>query len=233
MFFDLDGKRCWGRRIGAAERGAPLILLLAGEYSRETEELTARLLSLTEAGALPAFVLAGADPRDWDADYSPWPVLTPGGRSFPGGAEETGQFYRERLLPRLREEFPCGEDVFPVGYSLGGLAALYLFCRGGFAGCGSCSGSLWYPGWTDYLREHPAPGRVYLSLGGRERNTKDPLMGRVEEETFATKKILEATARVVWVKEPGGHFRDIPGRLARAVAWLLGPEQGRGPGPLG
>lgn len=220
MFFELEGKRCWAEPRGEPEA---VVLLLAGEYSRETaQEITDGPL---REGNAPAFVLAGAETGDWDGDYSPWPFTTPGGRHFSGGADSTGTFLREALLPYLQREFPGAGEAYLVGYSMGGLAALYLFCQGGFAGCGSCSGSLWYPGCTRYLQEHPAAGRVYLSLGGKEKNTKDPLMCRVEEETLAAEKILSRSARTAFVREPGGHFRDIPGRLARAVSWLLLPQK--------
>lgn len=218
MFFDLEGRRCWAEPVGEPKA---VVFLLAGEYSQEMMEKIVD--GLPREGKSPAFVLAGAEPRDWDGDYSPWPFTMPGGRSFSGGADSTGAFLQEVLLPYLQRRFPGAEKAYLVEYSMGGLAALYFFCQGGFAGCGSCSGSLWYPGCTQYLQEHPAAGRVYLSLGGKEKNTRDPLMRRVEDETLAAERILRSTAQTTFVQEPGGHFRDIPGRLARAIAWLLLP----------
>lgn len=128
----------------------------------------------------------------------------------------------QETIARLQARHALGEAVYPVGYSLGGLAALYFHCEAGFSGCGSCSGSLWYPGWLEYLEARAPGGKIYLSLGGKEKNARDPLMRTVEEATCQTKALLSASARCTFVHEPGGHFRDVPQRLARAIAWLLG-----------
>lgn len=212
---------CWNEWMGKIREGAPLVFLLAGEPEDLVPSLRAALEPLIERNACPPFLLAGFSPVDWEKDYTPWPIPEHRGLAFSGGAPA----FLPRMLEtaaRLRERHPLGASIYPVGYSLGGLAALYFHCEAGFSGCGSCSGSLWYPGWLEYLQGRAPRGKIYLSLGGKEKNAPDPLMRTVEDATCQTKALLSASARTTFVREPGGHFRDVPQRLARAIAWLLG-----------
>ena len=217
----MEAVQCWNEWFGEARPGAPLVFLLAGEPDELMVSLRPALEPAIAQGNCPAFLLAGFAPVDWDRDYSPWPAQDSQGRAFAGEANA--------LLPRVREtaaqlqaRHSLGNAVYPVGYSLGGLAALYFHCEAGFSGCGSCSGSLWYPGWLEYLKTRAPGGKIYLSLGGKEKNARDPLMRTVEDATIQTKALLSSSARCTFVHEPGGHFRDVPQRLARAILWLLG-----------
>ena len=109
--------------------------------------------------------------------------------------------------------------------SLGGLLAFWAVCSSGsFAGCASCSGSLWYDGWLDFLEEHPPSPwqRVYLSLGRTEEKARNPRMAQVGEATrrsFERLQRAEVPSRLVW--QDGGHFHQIPRRLAGALTSLL------------
>lgn len=210
------GGREWRtERFGEPRDGAPLVILLAGG-DELSEEFFAKL---SAEGAPPANFAVPCD-VDWDGDFTPWPADGSNGRQFSGGADEFGHSVAA-AINALREELRPGA-VYIVGYSLGGLAAIYFHLTLGLSdGCGSCSGSLWYPGWCEFLTEHPARGAVYLSLGGKEKNTRDPLMAANPEATERTKRLCLASAeRVVFRNEPGSHFRDPDGRIARAIAWL-------------
>lgn len=211
----------WSEWVGAAAPGAPLVFLLAGEPDGLVVPLRAALEPAIARGNCPSFLLAGLSNVDWDRDYSPWPAQGSQGRAFAGEAKAL-QPRLQATIARLQAQHALGNAVYPVGYSLGGLAALYFHCEAGFSGCGSCSGSLWYPGWLEYLKTRAPGGKIYLSLGGKEKNARDPRMRTVEEATIQTKALLSAAARCTFVHEPGGHFRDVPQRLARAIAWLLG-----------
>ncbi len=163
---------------------------------------------------------------DWDRDYSPWEAFTPAGRRFSGGAGRLVEFLPEftRELERLYGEFT---RIFLCGYSLGGLFALYSLAEWKeprLCGAASCSGSMWFPGWTDYLKEHHLHGVVYLSLGGKEKNSPDPLMASVEEKTAEVKRIAERTAHVIYRSEAGGHFSRIPQRISRGITEMIQKE---------
>lgn len=217
----LGGRACWAVPLGAGAGPLPLIVLFAGEPAELLPPLADFLAPALAAGRCPPFVLAGYGPVDWDADYTPWPVQDPTGRVFSGGAARQQPFLTLEFLPALAARFPLDGRVFPVGYSLGGLAALYHHCELGFSGCGCCSGSLWYPGWLPYLQAHAPAGPVYLSVGGKEKNTRHPWMCRVEDAAAASRQLLARAAPAVFVKEPGGHSHQVPQRIGHAILWLL------------
>ncbi len=226
MKFVLDQKYCWAEQLGPSDQPVPLVILLTGDDSvQQLSEIREMLLLRIEAGECRPFLITGFGPIDWDRDFSPWYLEGTGGRIFAGKADKTLGFMKNALLPMLQSIFSLSGEVYPVGYSLGGLTSLYAHCRSGFSGCGSCSGSLWFPGWLEFLQKHQPSGKVYLSLGGKEEKAKDPLMCEVGKATQKSKKLVAKSAKVIYVKEPGGHFREISQRIGRAILWLLEPIQ--------
>lgn len=217
----LNDRLVWTQPFGAAEGPRPLVLLFAGEPGGVLAPLADFLAPALRDGRCPPFLLAGSGPVEWDRDYTPWPAVDPTGRIFFGGAARQQPFLTGALLPELFSRFPLDGRVFAVGYSLGGLAALYHHCEIGFSGCGCCSGSLWYPGWLDYLRGRSPTGPVYLSVGGKEKNTRHPWMCQVEEAAAASCRLLARTTAAQLVREHGGHSHQVPQRLGRALLWLL------------
>lgn len=164
---------------------------------------------------------------DWNRDLSPWPApaLRQGGEAFSGGADT----YLARIAAELlqREEAlglqPRWRGI--AGYSLAGLFSLYALTKCElFHRAASVSGSLWYEGWTDYLAASPAGAgkRIYLSLGSKEAKSGNVRMRSVADCTKRTAELLESRgAAVIHVINPGGHFTDPEGRMAKAVEWLL------------
>lgn len=222
MKFQLNEKHCWVEQIGSSNQPMPLIILLSGEYEEHTlSGIREMLLQQIDEGNCKAFIIAGFGPIDWDRDYSPWYLERNNGRVFEGKADEIIDFMKNTLIPELQKSFLLNGEVYPVGYSLGGLTAIYAQCSIGFTGCGSCSGALWYPGWLEFVKKHLPSGKVYLSLGGKEEKTKDSLMCQVGIITQKTKELISKSTEVVYFKEPGGHFKEVPQRIARAILWLL------------
>lgn len=159
---------------------------------------------------------------EWNDDFSPWPAVTRAG-TFGGQAEKTLAFLREEVVPFLHAQKDT--PLILAGYSLAGLFTLWCMGRGaGFDGYVSCSGSLWYPGWDQYMKTARADRKccVYLSLGDREAATRNPDLRRVEEMTVAQSLKLVADRNVtdtVLVMEKGGHFAEPDARLARGIRW--------------
>ena len=103
-----------------------------------------------------------------------------------GKADNAGKAERTNAADGTTDRF------LPViaGYSLAGLFALWATWNSGyFRRVASVSGSLWYPGFTDYIRnnepksgcgEKSGPEKAYFSLGDRESRTRHPLMSRVD-----------------------------------------------------
>lgn len=119
-----------------------------------------------------------------------------------------------------------------AGYSLAGLFALWAAWNSGyFRRVASVSGSLWYPGFTDYIRnDAPKSGcgektgleKAYFSLGDRESRTRHPLMSRVDACTAeVVEKVRSYGIETAFEWNPGNHFDHPELRMARALAWLL------------
>ena len=157
---------------------------------------------------------------DWNKELSPWPAekVFKKGEPFAGEADET----IKELIAILKPYQGKYRTMTIAGYSLAGLFALYTCTKSDlFDQCLSASGSLWFPGWPEYLKEHPLHcRRVYLSLGDTEKNTRNPIMANVEENTEQSRDLIAAYAEVKLEMNPGNHFNDPPGRINKGIQWL-------------
>ena len=113
-----------------------------------------------------------------------------------------------------------------AGYSLAGLFALYALYRcDAFGRAASMSGSLWFPGFAEYVAEHGPvrlPDRVYLSLGDREAATRNPYLKTVADSTGTVADLFgKQGAEVIRETNPGNHFRDAALRSAKGIRALL------------
>ncbi len=168
-----------------------------------------------------AFRLIAVKVDDWNRDLSPWeapPVF--GDEGFGGGAEA----FLEEVLKLCADP---GKTYVIGGYSLAGLFALWAACRTDvFKGAAAASPSVWFPGFTDWMKENPMQAeRVYLSLGDREERTRNPVMASVGDhirETYGLLKAQEIPSTLEW--NPGNHFRDAGLRTAKAFAWVIGGQ---------
>ena len=198
--------------LGEVQAGAPLIVLPSAPEEAEA----ARAL----AGD-PAIVALDVD---WDRYLSPWPAAGVfRGQHFTGEAPALLRAVLEEVLPWAEAGRPVIRCV--AGYSLAGLFALWAArsCTA-FARAASMSGSLWYEGWADFADSHPCrAGRVYLSLGDREGRTRNPRMRAIPEATEQERlRLLREGCEVTFHPEPGGHFDDVAGRMARGMGAQLG-----------
>ncbi|WP_455136855.1 alpha/beta hydrolase-fold protein [Thermophilibacter sp.] len=166
--------------------------------------------------------------RDWCDSLTPWPApgLREGEKDFGGRAAETLAELTREAIPVLEERYA----LVPVrraicGYSLGGLFSLYAFARDArFSACACLSGSLWYPGWVDYLRDLPLDGAgryAYLSLGKKECKAGPRVMRSVQDNTEACARVCrERGCAVDYVLGPGNHMQHHTERLAAGLAAL-------------
>lgn len=210
-----------GCRATANASGGTLAILLGADGAL-LEDVRAKL---NGRAALAALTI-----DDWNAELSPWPA--PGLRAsepFSGGARMTFDRLMARL-PDLRSQARAELGATPartllVGYSLAGLCALWTAAHTDlFQGAGSVSGSLWYDGFVEYMAEHPPQVQsVYLSLGSAEPRARNPRLARVGECTQALRDQLAGRGYdVTFDWNPGNHFNDVSGRIARCVSWLVG-----------
>lgn len=211
--------------LAAQSPGAPLIVLCG-------EEKAGEVWQAARAAAGRDFSLALISGLRWEDDLSPWPAPAAflGQKDFGGGADGFLRDLTEEIVPRLLALLPAPPAFLGLaGYSLAGLFTVWALTKTAlFTRAASVSGSLWYPGLTEYLAAHPPVGRVekiYFSLGDQESRTRNPLLRPVEEKTGEVANCFRAMGtETAFEMNPGNHFREPEGRLARGVAWLVREE---------
>lgn len=186
----------------------------------------------TEVSALPHAAVVSVEVPDWNRNLSPWKAerVFRKGDDFAGGAEE--------FLHKLLKIVPEAEKTLGfvpefrgiAGYSLAGLFAVWTLYRTDvFSRAASMSGSLWFDGFAEFMEEHRpvnAPEKVYLSVGEREKQTKNVRMAQVEACTVLTAEILRGYGTDVRFElNPGGHFDEVPGRIERGLRWIGEPSE--------
>jgi predicted alpha/beta superfamily hydrolase len=148
-----------------------------------------------------------------------------------GKADEYIEILSKRIIPKITEIINnvLNKNISNytiAGYSLAGLFAIYcLYKTDIFTNAISCSGSLWYPNFVEYIKENDLkaiPKKVYFSLGNKESKTKNELMSKVEEKT----KIIEhyfkdKNIETIYEENEGNHFQDVTNRIAKGVNWIL------------
>lgn len=166
---------------------------------------------------------------NWTSDLSPWPapqVFTAEG-DFHGQAAPFLKQLEEEVMPAVEKALPRPpEKRFMTGLSLSGLFALYCGYHSFlFDGLGSFSGSLWFDHWTDYMASHtmnPRVQRVYISLGRKEKRTRNRRMRQVQKESEKAASILSSQGMETLLELlPGDHFQNYEERMERMVSWLL------------
>lgn len=156
---------------------------------------------------------------DWNKDLSPWEAPAVFGKeNFGIGAADT----LDRLLALCADQ---SKIYYIGGYSLAGLFALWAaYQTDQFRGVAAASPSMWFPGFTDYMRENEIRcNKVYLSLGDKEQRTRNPVMSTVGDkikEAYSLLNDRKVNCTLEW--NEGNHFRDADIRTAKAFTWLLG-----------
>lgn len=165
-----------------------------------------------------SFYLLAVKIEDWNTDLSPWTAPAVFGKNgFGCGAEKT-------LISILELCTDSRRSYFIGGYSLAGLFALWAVYRSDvFRGVAAASPSVWFPGFTDFMRrENIRTGAVYLSLGDREEKVRNRIMAAVGDRIReAYDLLLEREIDCVLEWNEGNHFREPDVRTARAFAWLM------------
>lgn len=175
-------------------------------------------VSLIAANCGKSFQLIAVKVDNWNTDLSPWkaPALF-GKEDFGEGAEET----LAEILKLCADET---KTYYIGGYSLAGLFALWAAYRTDvFTGVAAASPSMWFPGFTDYMKEHDIrTGAVYLSLGDKEEKARNPVMATVGDRIREAHALLfERGIKCFLEWNKGNHFKDTDVRMAKAFSWLI------------
>lgn len=162
---------------------------------------------------------------EWNDDLTPWPAAGVFKKAKPF-AGHAAQFLPE-LISSIEEFEKANDFDHPertlIGISLSGLFALWAsYSCDAFSRVCAISGSLWYDGFADWCAEHrlsPAIRQVILTLGDREKNSKDARMSQVQ---VLTEKIVSHIDCATYILEPGiTHFSPILPRLDLVLSKLL------------
>ena len=197
-----------------------LLIQMVDDHDLEViEKETAHIKELTGG---QNFCLKAVRVNSWNTDLSPWtaPAVF-GDEDFDEGASRTLEILLREIIPEILSE---NEKIYLGGYSLAGLFALWAgYQTDFFEGIAAASPSIWFPGFTDYMRANTLQaGAVYLSLGDREERTKNPFMSQVGNairDGYAVLRNAGINCTLEWNK--GDHFKNPDLRTAKAFAWLM------------
>mgnify|MGYP004564569361 FL=1 len=210
-------------------------IILYGEQNRDfcliqptdasDEEKLTSLLQNLSALTDRTFCYRRVNIPDWNDEMSPWPAPAVfGEEGFSGGARATLE-YIENLVPYLKSEFNLSDNTKFIlgGYSLAGLFSLWRGYESRiFSGIRGASPSVWFPDWDKFTDKNINADYVYLSLGDRERKTKNKTMCKVEERIEMQKeKLVKQGVPCTLEYNPGNHFKDADIRTAKAFARVI------------
>ena len=205
----------------ASDHGPVILWVMYPHKGDESERMAEAAKELKDKCTMVAIQVDA-----WNRDLSPWSSELVDS-SFAGDAAKTLNYIEESVFMEqeiLNIQNLPQRRVYIMGYSLAGLFALWsMYQIDAFAGCATCSGSLWYPGFTEYVESQPKlkDKKIYLSLGGKESRTPDKLMATVGDRTKSAYEFLKKDNRVIYEINSGGHFADSVKRLMKAVRWIV------------
>ena len=92
-----------------------------------------------------------------------------------------------------------------------------------FSGVAAVSPSVWFPGFTEYIKENNIKAKaVYLSLGDREEKTRNPVMATVGHAIRSVyETISDSGINTILEWNQGNHFKDVDIRMAKALTWSI------------
>ena len=162
---------------------------------------------------------------DWDSDLTPWkaPGLKTG--DFAGKAQTFLDILIGDLVVSIENSLRINRpERFICGVSLSGLFALWASCKNDmFKGVASVSGSFWYDGFKEWISENRPNAEIfYLSLGEKEKESKNPRLASVDEVTKHIYGLLNTVgADVHFEYNEGNHFGPLIERIEKAITSIL------------
>lgn len=165
---------------------------------------------------------------NWNDDLTPWPAagVFKKAKPFGGKAATFLNKLTDEIIPNTERDLGIEDtERTLLGVSLSGLFAVWAaFNTDAFANIISITGSLWYDGFVEWMKEQrPSPQlkKVCMLLGEKEKNAKEKRMATVEERSLAVANILKAKsqAAVSFELVEGTHFSPIMPRLELAFSF--------------
>ena len=166
---------------------------------------------------------------NWNDDLTPWPAAGVFKKAKPFGGKAAAFLDKltHEIIPETERDLGIEDaERTLLGVSLSGLFAVWsAFNTDVFTNIISISGSLWYDGFVEWMKEQtPSPQlkKICMLLGEKEKNAKEKRMATVEERTLDTANILRAKSQATVTCElvEGTHFSPILPRMERAMMTL-------------
>lgn len=247
---ELGGKVCY--YTGNMEPCQKLLIWVMGKH--EETEMEHMFDSLSPVLKEKNCLFAAWQVEDWNGELSPWEAPAAfGDEDFSGQGVQSLNWLTQECIPYFQRYLieksstekssaensliekcstknPEGIPVFLGGYSLAGLFALWALHETELlSGAASCSGSLWYPGFVEYVKKKEAEGEsekscsVYLSLGTKEAKSRNPVLSTIKKCTEELYEFYrdrpDFQAILEW--NPGNHFTEPAERLLKGFRWLI------------
>lgn len=166
---------------------------------------------------------------NWNDDLTPWPAAGVFKKAKPFGGKAAAFLDKltHEIIPETERDLGIEDaERTLLGVSLSGLFAVWsAFNTDVFTNIISISGSLWYDGFVEWMKEQtPSPQlkKICMLLGEKEKNAKEKRMATVEERTLDAANILRAKSQATVTCElvEGTHFSPILPRMERAMMAL-------------
>ena len=192
------------------------------------EDLAEGLAILSEKHSVSIVVI---DDVDWNNDLTPWATGGVFKKAKPFGGKAA--LFLDKLtcdiVPNAEKRLGIEEAERTIlGVSLSGLFSVWsMFETDTFTNIISISGSLWYDGFLEWMKEQtlsPSVRKVCMLLGEKEKFAKDNRMATVEDKTVAVANIMKkkTDASITFELVEGTHFSPIMPRLERAFDVVYG-----------
>ena len=188
-----------------------------------------KIYEAARAANYPQFTLVAISDLDWNHDMVPWdsPSAFKNAKPCTGGADDYLRLPTEEIIPTAERKIagvPRWRGI--AGYSLAGLFALYaIYQTDVFSRVGCMSGSLWFPGFKEYIFSHEPkrrPDCIYFSLGDKEAKTRNPVLKTVQENTEEIRAFYQSKGiDTEFQLNAGNHFAHGIEWTAAGIQWLL------------
>lgn len=229
---NIEGQKCYV--CNYIKDNSPSVIYWG--VNKDSSNLVSCVCDILNKNKIMSYILVIYEVIDWNSSFSPWKAEFNNGKNcFEGCGRITLQWIVDKCIPYIDNEYEISPDSkrFIIGYSLAGLFSLWTFYESQiFDGVACCSGSLWYPGWKDYVLNHynmnnlksRLESKIYLSLGKKEEKTSNIIMKQVGEITRWQYNQITSDNSVIkknLIWHDGGHFNQIEKRIAEGILWLL------------
>ena len=179
------------------------------------------------------YILVTISNIDWNRELSPWyqDKLFKNDKEYLGDADSYINELINIIIPKIKEIINNElnieiEEYILGGYSLAGLFSLYTIYKTNIFSKIICvSSSLWYPNLLKFIKEnnyYKKPNKIYFSLGNKEKNTKNELMKKVEDNTIEIEKYYKDLGiKTIFEYNEGNHFNNPELRISKGINWIL------------